>query len=227
MPCLFTALKVAMAASLVGAIAIDRSPFMQRGHMPVGNFIVALPIVGTAPILMMWFGFDWQSEVAVVAMVFFPVMVNTPQGLTAADPMQCDQMETRSENYMLTLTKLRLPAAMPFIFNGLKIVTTLAPIRASVIEVFGSPIRGMGFRISTEVGRLALDMVRAESSVAALVGSAFYGAVAACEGAVSFWHPSQRGVRQTQGSNDPTGGKEGQEPDGGAGRASSRDRGVG
>ncbi|MBL3551263.1 ABC transporter permease subunit [Rhodovulum sulfidophilum] len=74
----------------------------------------------------MWFGFDWQFEAVVVAMVFFPVLVNTPQGLTAADPMQCDQMEIRSENYLLTLTGLRLPAATPFIFNGLKIAPTLA-----------------------------------------------------------------------------------------------------
>ena len=50
----------------------------------------------------------------------------------------------------------------------------------------------MGFRISTEVGRLALDMVWAEIVVAAVVGSAFYGLVALIERAVTFWHPSQR-----------------------------------
>ncbi|ARC88062.1 ABC transporter permease [Rhodovulum sp. MB263] len=182
-------------AGVLTAIAIDRSPFLQRCLLPVGNFIAALPIIGTAPILVMWFGFDWQSKAAVVvAMVFFPVMVNTLQGLAAADAMQRDLMKTWSASYLQTLTRLRLPAAMPFIFNGLKIATTLALIGAIVAEFFGSPIRGMGFRISTEVGRLALDMVWAEIAVAALVGSAFYGAVAACERAVTFWHPSQRGL---------------------------------
>ena len=86
-----------------------------------------------------------------------------------------------------------MPAAMPFIFNGLKICTTLALIGAIVAEFFGSPVRGMGFRISTEVGRLSLDMVWAEIAVAALAGSAFYGLVAAVERGVTFWHPSQRG----------------------------------
>ncbi|WP_414898275.1 ABC transporter permease [Rhodovulum sp. YEN HP10] len=182
-------------AGVLTAIAIDRSPFLQRGLLPVGNFIAALPIIGTAPILVMWFGFDWQSKAAVVvAMVFFPVMVNTLQGLAAADAMQRDLMKTWSASYLQTLTRLRLPAAMPFIFNGLKIATTLALIGAIVAEFFGSPIQGMGFRISTEVGRLALDMVWAEIAVAALAGSAFYGAVAACERAVTFWHPSQRGL---------------------------------
>ncbi|WP_408033421.1 ABC transporter permease [Tranquillimonas rosea] len=180
-------------AALLTAVAIDRSPFLQRGLLPVGNFIAALPIVGTAPILVMWFGFDWESKAAVVVvMVFFPMLVNTVAGLAATDAMQRDLMKTYAAGYWPTLLKLRLPAAMPFVFNGLKICTTLALIGAIVAEFFGSPTRGMGFRISTEVGRLSLDMVWAEITVAALAGSAFYGAVALAERRVTFWHPSQR-----------------------------------
>ena len=82
---------------------------------------------------------------------------------------------------------------MPFIFNGLKICTTLALIGAIVAEFFGSPTLGMGFRISTSVGQLALDMVWAEIVVAALAGSIFYGLMAIIEKGVTFWHPSQRG----------------------------------
>ncbi|MGB5065850.1 MAG: ABC transporter permease [Albidovulum sp.] len=183
-------------AAVLTAIAIDRSPFLQRGLLPVGNFVAALPVVGIAPILVMWFGFDWQSKAAVVVvMVFFPVLVNTVAGLAATDRMQRDQMATWSASYGQSLLKLRLPAAMPFIFNGLKIATTLALIGAIVAEFFGSPIRGMGFRISTAVGQLSLDLVWAEIAVAALAGSGFYGLVAAIEKAVTFWHPSQRGRR--------------------------------
>ncbi|SNX73394.1 NitT/TauT family transport system permease protein [Cereibacter ovatus] len=184
---------IGCGAAVATAIAIDRSPFLQRGLLPVGNFVAALPIVGIAPILVMWFGFDWQSKAAVVVvMVFFPVLVNTVAGLAATEAMQRDLMKTYSASYTQTLLKLRLPAAMPFIFNGLKIATTLALIGAIVAEFFGSPIRGMGFRISTEVGRLGLDMVWAEIAVAALAGSAFYGAVALIERGMTFWHPSQR-----------------------------------
>jgi NitT/TauT family transport system permease protein len=185
---------IGCSAAILTAILIDRSDFLKRGLLPVGNFVAALPIVGTAPIFVMWFGFDWQSKAAVVvAMVFFPVLVNAVQGLSAADRMQRDLMTTYAASYRQTLFKLRLPAAMPFIFNGLKIATTLALIGAIVAEFFGSPIEGMGFRISTEVGRLALDMVWAEIVVAALAGSAFYGLVAITEKGVTFWHPSQRG----------------------------------
>jgi NitT/TauT family transport system permease protein len=184
---------IGCAAAFVVAILIDRSPFLQRGLLPVGNFVAALPIVGIAPIMVMWFGFGWQSKAAVVViMVFFPVLVNMVAGLAATDRMQRDLMATYSASYWQTLLKLRLPAAMPFLFNGLKIASTLALIGAIVAEFFGSPTRGMGFRISTEVGQLGLDMVWAEIAVAALAGSLFYGAIALIERGVTFWHPSQR-----------------------------------
>jgi NitT/TauT family transport system permease protein len=91
-----------------------------------------------------------------------------------------------------TLTKLNLPAAMPFIFNALKINSTLALIGAIVAEFFGTPTRGIGFRISIEVARMSLDMVWAEIALAAIAGMAFYGIVALAERATTFWHPSYR-----------------------------------
>ncbi|SDC95251.1 ABC transporter permease [Ruegeria marina] len=195
-----TFVKGALSGYLIGcgaaflmAVAVDRSEFLRLGLLPVGNFVAALPIVGTAPILVMWFGFDWQSKAAVVVvMVFFPMLVNTVAGLRETTAMQRDLMETYAASYWQAFFKLRLPAAMPFIFNGLKISTTLALIGAIVAEFFGSPTLGMGFRISTSVGQLALDMVWAEIVVAALAGTLFYGAVALIERYVTFWHPSQR-----------------------------------
>ncbi len=181
-------------AGVLVAILVDRVPFLRAGLLPIGNFVAALPIVGIAPIMVMWFGFDWQSKAAVVVvMVFFPVLVNMVAGLSASDRMQRDLMATWGASYWQTLVKLRLPAAMPFLFNGLKIAATLALIGAIVAENFGSPTLGMGFRISTAVGQLALPLVWAEIAVAALAGSVFYGLVSAAERAVTFWHPSQRG----------------------------------
>ena len=184
---------IGCTAAILTAVLVDRSDFLRRGLLPVGNFIAALPIVGTAPILVAWYGFDWESKAAVVVvMVFFPVLVNTVAGLREASAMQRDLMRTYGASWGQGLLKLRLPAAMPFVFNGLKIATTLALIGAIVAEFFGSPTVGMGFRISISVGQLALDMVWAEIVVAALAGSAFYGAVALIERVVTFWHPSQR-----------------------------------
>ena len=171
-------------------------PFLQRGLLPLGNLVSALPIVGVAPIMVMWFGFDWQSKVAVVViMTFFPMLVNTVLGLSAAGKLEAELIKSYGASYWQTLLKLRLPAAMPYIFNALKINSTLALIGAVVAEFFGTPIVGMGFRISTEVGRMNVDMVWAEIALAALAGSAFYGAVVLVERAVTFWHPSYRQKR--------------------------------
>ena len=135
------------------AILADRVPFLRRGLLPIGNMVSALPIIGVAPIMVMWFGFDWQSKAAVVViMTFFPMLVNTVAGLAASGHMERDLMRTYASDYWQTLLKLRLPAAAPFIFNALKINSTLALIGAIVAEFFGTPIVGMGFRISTEVG---------------------------------------------------------------------------
>jgi NitT/TauT family transport system permease protein len=180
-------------AGFLVAIACDAWGFLRRGLLPLGNLFAALPIVGIAPIMVMWFGFDWQSKAAVVViMTFFPMLVNAIAGLQASGHLERDLMRSYGASYWTTLFKLRLPAAMPFIFNALKINSTLALIGAIVAEFFGTPIVGMGFRISTEVGRLGLDMVWAEIAVAAVAGSAFYGLLALLERAVTFWHPSYR-----------------------------------
>ena len=195
-----TFLKSVLAGYVIGcgsgflvSILVDRVPFLQRGLLPLGNLVSALPIVGIAPIMVMWFGFDWQSKAAVVViMTFFPMLVNTVTGLAAAGALERELMRSYAAGYWPTLFKLRLPAALPFIFNALKINSTLALIGAIVAEFFGTPIVGMGFRISTEVGRMSVDMVWAEIVVAALVGSAFYGLIALIERGCTFWHPSYR-----------------------------------
>ena len=184
---------IGCGAGLVVAIVAQRFTFLGRGLLPLGNFFSALPLVGVAPIMVMWFGFDWPSKAAVVALVtFFPMLVNTLAGLSASGHMERDLMRSYGADHRQTLTKLYLPAALPFIFNALKINATLALIGAIVAEFFGTPTQGIGFRISTEAGRMAIDMVWAEIALAAIAGMAFYGLVALAERATTFWHPSYR-----------------------------------
>jgi NitT/TauT family transport system permease protein len=184
---------IGCGAGLLVAIVAQRFSFLGRGLLPLGNFFSALPLVGVAPIMVMWFGFDWPSKAAVVALVtFFPMLVNTLAGLSASGYMERDLMRSYGADHWQMLTKLYLPAALPFIFNALKINATLALIGAIVAEFFGTPTQGIGFRISTEAGRMAIDMVWAEIALAAIAGMAFYGLVAFAERATTFWHPSYR-----------------------------------
>ncbi len=182
-----TGYVIGCSAGFFVAVVAHRYAFLGRGLLPIGNFVSALPIVGIAPIMVMWFGFDWPSKAAVVVVItFFPMLVNTLAGLNAAGHIERDLMRSYGAGHRQTLAKLYLPAAMPFIFNALKINSTLAFIGAIVAEFFGTPTLGIGFRISIEAGRMALDVVWAEIALAALAGMAFYGIVALAERATIY-----------------------------------------
>ena len=174
-------------------VLIDRSPFLQRGLLPLAALASTVPLVGIAPIMVMWFGFDWHSKAAVVVvMTFFPMLVNTLAGLAESGHMERDLMRSYGAGYWRTLLSLRIPVALPFVFNALKINSTLAMIGAIVAEFFGSPTAGLGFRISTEAARLNMGLVWAAILVAALAGSIGYGLIGWIERRATFWHPSFR-----------------------------------
>ena len=184
---------IGSGAGIFVAVLIDRSPFLQRGLLPLGSAVSAMPIVGIAPIMVMWFGFGWESKAAVVVvMTFFPMLINTLAGLNSPEHQERDLMHSYSASYFEILVKLRLPRAMPFMFNAFKLNSTLAMIGAIVAEFFGTPLRGMGFRIVVEVGRLNMEIVWATVVMAAVSGMLFYGFIALAERVVTFWHPSVR-----------------------------------
>ena len=175
------------------AVAIDRMPFLQRGLLPVASLTSAIPLVGVAPIAVMWFGFEWPSKAAVVVlMTFFPMLVSTLAGLQAAGKLERELMYSYAASYPRTLLALRLPAAPPFIFGAPKVNATLALIGAIVAEFFGSPTSGLGFRISTEAARMNMPLVWGAIVVAAVTGSVAYALLVALERRAAFWHPSVR-----------------------------------
>lgn len=188
-----TGYVIGCAAGFGLAILCDRFAWLGRGLLPYGNLLSAVPMVGLAPIMIMWFGFGWPSKAAVVVVsTTFPMLINTLAGLGQSEAIERDLMRSYAAGYGRTLVSLRLPHALPFIFTALKINATFALIGAIVAEFFGTPIAGMGFRISTEVARMNLGMVWATIAVAALTGSLSTGAIALLERATTSWHPSYR-----------------------------------
>lgn len=176
------------------AIAIDRMPFLQRGLLPIASLTSTIPLVGVAPIAVMWFGFEWPSKAAVVVlMTFFPMLVSTLAGLQASNRLERELMHSYAASYSRTLWSLRLPSALPFMFSALKVNATLALIGAIVAEFFGSPTSGLGFRISTEATKMNMTLVWAAVTVAAVTGSVAYALLVALERRAAFWHPSVRG----------------------------------
>ena len=195
-----TVLKAVLIGWLLGSalgfavgVAIDRLPFLQRGLLPVASLTSTIPLVAVAPIMVMWFGFEWQSKAAVVVlMTFFPMLVATLAGLQAAGKLERELMHSYAASYTRTLLDLRLPCAVPFIVSALKVNATLALIGAIVAEFFGSPTVGLGFRISTEAAKMNMSLVWGAIVVAAVTGSLAYALLVQLERRWAFWHPSVR-----------------------------------
>jgi NitT/TauT family transport system permease protein len=195
-----TVLKAVLVGWLLGSalgfavgVAIDRLPFLQRGLLPVASLTSTIPLVAVAPIMVMWFGFEWPSKAAVVVlMTFFPMLVATLAGLQAAGKLELELMHSYAAGYVRTLLDLRLPCALPFIVSALKVNATLALIGAIVAEFFGSPTVGLGFRISTEAARMNMALVWGAIVVAAVTGSVAYALLVLLERRWAFWHPSVR-----------------------------------
>ena len=162
---------IGCGAGLLVAILAHRYAFLGRGLLPLGNFFSALPLVGIAPIMVMWFGFDWPSKAAVVALVtFFPMLVNTVAGLAAAGMSERDLMRSYAAGYWHTLVKLQSARRAALHLQCTEDQLDAGSDRRDRRGVLRHADRGMGFRISIEVGRMALDMVWAEIALAAIAG---------------------------------------------------------
>lgn len=199
----YTAVKEALPGFLLGsafgfvtALLATRFSWLARGILPYAVISNSIPIIGMAPIAVVLFGFDWQSKAFIVAVLtFFPMVVNAYRGLTSVDPLQLQLMESYAAGRWETFRMLHFPAALPFVFNALKINTTLAMIGAIVGEYFGAQSAGLGYYISTEAGSLAMDQVWSAVVVACVIGIVAYLGIVVLERVFTSWHISYRAGR--------------------------------
>ncbi len=178
---------------LVGVVCA-RFAWLRRGLVPYAVASSSIPIIGMAPVLIFWFGLEWPAKAAVVAvMTFFPMMVNTVVGLTSYDPLSRELLSSYGASGWTVFRKLQLPAAMPMVFNGLKICSVLSLIGAVIAEYFPGPIDGLGFQLQNEASNQTWDVVWAYTVVTCLIGIIFYCALLVIERIITFWHVSYRG----------------------------------
>lgn len=179
--------------AFVVAMLCARFPWLRRGLVPYAVVSNSIPIIAVAPIVVFWFGFYWQSKAIVVALLtFFPMLVNTVQGLTSYDPLSRELLRSYAADPWTVFRRLQLPGALPYIFNGLKICTTLSMIGAVVSEYFPGPNRGLGFEIVNQANNGAWDQVWAGVLLACAIGILFYMGILLLERTLTFWHASYR-----------------------------------
>ena len=183
--------------SLVGigvALATARWSFIRDAALPVAIAANSAPIIALAPIFNAWFGStNPVSKMAVVAvMVFFPVMINMVRGLALVDANEIELMRSYAASPSEMLAKVRLPNALPFLFNGLKIGAVLSLIGAIVAEYFGGPAKALGVYISQQAAGTRMAEAWSGIIVGTLMGVVFYAVLVAAERRAMPWHVSVR-----------------------------------
>lgn len=186
---------VGLAFGFVVGALIAFSTFLKRGFLPLATAFGAVPIVGLAPVLGRALGVDWESKAAVVVIVtFFPVVLNTVQGLTSVDQLKLELLRSYAAKPLHAFVHLRLPNALPYLFNALKVAIVLAVISVIVAEfLIPGPPSGLGQRISLSAHQGRFDIVFAAIVVSSVISMLLYWAITLMERWLTSWHPSSRG----------------------------------
>jgi NitT/TauT family transport system permease protein len=174
------------------SLATARWTTMREGLMPVAIAINSVPIIAFAPIMNNWFGStNPLSKIMIVALItFFPMMINMVRGLTLVEPAKLELMRSYATRPWEVLTKVRIPNALPYMFNAFKVCSTLALIGAIVGEYFGGPRESLGVYILQEAQLFRFDNAWAAIIIAALLGIAFYLVIITVERIAIPWHAS-------------------------------------
>lgn len=183
----FLGFVLAVIAGLALAAAAHFSNKLRQVIMPFTVSLKATPIIVLAPLLIMWIGNGYGSKIAMAAVAaFFPVLVNAFQGFTSIEREWLELMQLHGASKSQVFWELRVPHALPNIFSGMKIATSLAMVGAVVSEFSGAEV-GIGKLIATSTYYLNIDLVFAGVLVLCLVGIGFYGFVAWLQNKVAFW----------------------------------------
>jgi NitT/TauT family transport system permease protein len=178
-------------AILVGLVLARWKP-LRSAVMPYAIAANAVPIIAFAPITNAWFSpLSKSSKMAIAAvLVFFPVLVNTIRGLTSVRPQSIELMRSYAAGEFEIFRRVRVPAALPYIFTALKVASVLAMIGAIVGVYFGGSIEALGVQIKNSASLFQFESAWAAILVASLLGIAFYLAVALAERIVTRWQPT-------------------------------------
>jgi ABC-type nitrate/sulfonate/bicarbonate transport system permease component len=180
------------AAGIGLAVLLTYSRLAERAVYPWLVASQMIPIVAVAPILVVWFGFTIVPKVVVVALVcFFPVVVNTIDGLKAVDPEMVRLMRTLGMSRPRIMRSVRVPSALPYLFSGLKVAMALATIGAVFGEWVGSS-EGLGYLMLALNNQLATTELFAAVLVLSLMGIALFFLVGLVERLVIPWHHETR-----------------------------------
>lgn len=180
-------LLCALVVGLVFAVLLRLSETLRRATYPLLVATQAVPVLVLAPILVVWFGYGIAPKLAIVALVcFFPITVNTADGLRAVDPETTKMMRTLDASRWQLLRRVEAPTALPYTLSGIRIAAAFAPIAAVFGEWVGAN-SGLGHLILQDNAQLATARVFAAAFVLAAIAVALFGLLALAERRIVTW----------------------------------------
>jgi NitT/TauT family transport system permease protein/putative hydroxymethylpyrimidine transport system permease protein len=180
---------LAVAAGAGFAAVLHLSPTLRRAVYPLLVASQTVPIVVVAPILVVWLGFGIGPKLAIIALIcFFPVTVNTLDGLGSVDADLVKMMRTLDAGRWQIFRRVEAPTALPYFFSGAKIAVAVAVIGAVFGEWAGSS-SGLGHLIQEASAQLETARTFAAVVVLSALAVALFGLLAALEHRVAWWGP--------------------------------------
>jgi len=183
---------ISVVLAIGTAIALDRWTPARRAIEPFLVTSQTIPIVAIAPLFVIWFGFGLLPKVLIVVLVtFFPVTIALLDGFGRVDPEAMTLMRSLGATAGQTFRKLRWPAALPYLFTGLRISVVYAVIGAIFGEYVGAT-EGLGIWMKLSQNSFRTDLVFAAILLSALVSIGLYIGVGLVERVVVPWAPRGR-----------------------------------
>lgn len=190
---------LALAAGLILAVAIDASMVLARAVYPIVIASQTVPIVALAPLLLIWFGYGLLPKVLVTALIgFFPVAVNTVDGLRATDRELLDLLRSLGAGRWRRFRMAKVPSALPYTFSGARIAITVCVIGAVFGELVGSSA-GLGYLMTRSTAQFLTARVFASILILSAIGVGLFALVAVVERLALPWRRLITANRQTPG----------------------------
>jgi putative hydroxymethylpyrimidine transport system permease protein len=184
---------IALVLGFVFAIALHLSDTLRRAFYPILVASQTVPVIAIAPILIVWLGFGIGPKLAIIALVcFFPITVNTLDGLRSVDPDLPRMMRTLDARRSQILRRVEIPSALPFLVSGAKIAAAISVIGAVFGEWAGAD-EGLGHLILIAQGQLQTARVFAAVVVLSALALILFGGIALAERRFGWWTPRRIG----------------------------------
>ena len=191
------AIALVIGVVLAGLISLSRT--LERVIYPSVIASQTIPIIVIAPLLLIWLGYGMQHKVIVVALIsFFPIVVNTVDGLKSADSDVINLLRTLGANRWQVFTKVQVPNSLPYMFSGIKIAITVSVIGAVIGEWVGSS-EGLGYLAIRSKSQFLSERVYATVVILSVMGIGLFLITGLLERLLLPWYYNQR-RRQTLGN---------------------------